>query len=171
MTFSSFIFYIADESDPCGCWGDCSCSQYRSYVESHYNVADAAEALAKRIKRENLGSIESIFVNGLKMPFSYDLNVIMNRKNSQKFVNPIRLDSVDDYFAEEVIKEASLPDIATTFALKALNEVFEATGPLVEEFFKDKSKSMQDAQDKRDEAIKARELEELDRLQKKYKTE
>lgn len=162
MSFSSFIFYVNEQPDNCGCYHDCNCPQYTHDITVENNVEDAVEYLVRKIKQGNIWYLDRIFVNGVPL---YNTSCILNRNGKIKFLNPIDLDSV---MIRNHYDDTIVPLDLGLNAATLLHTVFEAVGPLVEDYIIQTNEKFEESQTRIKNQNAERDRKEFERLKKMF---
>lgn len=169
MTFSSFIFYIDEEPNSCGCYYGCDCPRYRSYIDTFYKIEDAAEYMAKKINDDMYGYVHNIFINGISI---YNKpNLIVVKKNRWEFNNPINRgnhDEVTNWFPPELYEDSNVDQDMLKATLKTLDKLVTVTGMLVKPALIAKNEAREKDIEERLEKQRKHDLEKLAALKKLY---
>lgn len=167
MTFSSFTFYM-DEPYDCGCHYDCNCPSRSHSIMVLYNIEDAADHFAHKIKSSRGECVKRLIVNGLGISEYGNLNPIVKHRNTVTYVNPITIGAWDRHFDPELLYDGKVPDGMLAEALQALYDMYELIKPKVAVYVDTMDKKLKSDIQRLDDAQKARDLAEYERLKKLF---
>lgn len=172
MSFSSFIFYISGEYNSCTCTWDCDCERYKTYANDFYSAEDASNELFYRIRDSKLDSLNSIYVNGIRVSGGYRaFNPIKRDGDKYTFINPINVDEYESYFIPKMRTSPHLTKDVLRNAAQTVYDLYEAVRPNAEAYYERITSQIVEGRRKAAEDNKNKEIEELKRLRALYPDE
>lgn len=168
MSITSFIFYINREYSPCGCYWDCSCDNYNSYIKSFYDIKDAAQYLVDKVTAGKDRYIAQMAVNGVML--TTVPNPIVVKPTSIVFNNPINRGNHNEknkWFPDEVVKVPENVEFLDK-TLKMLDNMLKLSSIMLQPYIYAKNMSIQEKEDADKEKKRKADLKKLEELKKLY---